>query len=84
MQAGQYKPPFANILYKEVNHKVRYYSMKIYKTLFGEYLLEKRYGSLKNRSPTGIRQEYFAKREDALVAVQIKIQEKLKRGYKIV
>lgn len=84
MQVVTYKPPFANILYKEVNHKVRYYSMKIYKTLFGEYLLEKRYGSLKNKSPTGIKQEYFTKREDALLAIQTKIQEKLKRGYKIV
>jgi len=81
MQHIEYRAPFIHVLQREVNHRVRYYSLKIYKTLFGEYVLEKKYGSIKNKAPTGIKLEYYDKLEDALIAIKKRVQEKLKRGY---
>lgn len=81
MQTYKYKPPFVNILHREVNRRVRYYSIRIYQTLFGEYLLENRYGSMKNKGATGVYQEYFTTLDDALTACNKKVEEKLKKGY---
>ena len=82
LQSVEFKPPYIEILHREVNHRIRYYSLAIYKNLFGEYILEKKYGSLKNKRPTGIKREYYIHLNDALFACTIKIQAKLKRGYK--
>jgi len=68
-------------LYREVNYRVRYYSIRVYKTLFGEYLLEKRYGSLKNKRPTGITKEYYENIELTVSAIKKIVSLKLKRGY---
>ena len=81
MQTYSYKPPFVNILHREVNKRVRYYSIRVYKTLFGEYLVENSYGSLKNKRATGVIQEYFQTLDDALVASNKKVEQKLKKGY---
>jgi hypothetical protein len=70
------------MLHKEVNHRIRYYSLEIYKNLFGEYILEKKYGSLKNKRPTGIKRECYIYLNDARFACAQKIQEKVERGYK--
>jgi len=82
MQSIEYGPPFIEILQREVNHRVRYYSLRIYKTLFNEYLLEIQYGSTKNKSPTGKKEHYYKTLQDALSASINKVQEKLKKGYK--
>ncbi len=82
MQKFQYRSPFIEILQREVNHRVRYYSLRIYKTLFNEYLLEIQYGSTKNKSPTGKKEYYYKNLQDALNASINKVQEKLKKGYK--
>ena len=82
MQKLQYKSPFIEILQREVNHRVRYYSLRIYKTLFNEYLLEIQYSSIKNKSPTGKKEHYYKNLQDALNASINKVQEKLKKGYK--
>lgn len=81
MQELQYKPPYTQILYREVNHRVRYYALRIYKTLFGEYLLEIQYGSTKNKSPTGKKEHYYTTLQDALGASIKRIEEKMKKGY---
>lgn len=81
VQDTQYKSPYIEILQREVNHRVRYYSLRIYKTLFDEYLLEIQYGSKKNKSPTGKQEHYFTKLEEALSASMKKIEEKIKKGY---
>ena len=65
-----------------MNHRIRYYSFKVYKTLFGEYILEREYGSIKNKRPTGIKREYFNTRSEALIICNKNIEVKLKRGYK--
>ena len=82
MQKFHYKSPFIEILQREVNHRVRYYSLRIYKTLFNEYLLEIQYGSTKNKSPTGKKEYYYKNLQDALNVSISKVQEKLKKGYK--
>ena len=82
MQTLQYKNPFTQILQREVNHRVRYYSVRIYKTLFNEYLLEIQYGSTRNKSPTGKKEQYYKSLHDALGASMRRIEKKLKKGYK--
>lgn len=81
-QILKYQSPYVNILQREVNKRVRYYSIRIYQTLFDDYLVQINYGSLKNKSPTGKKEEYYQKLEDALIASKQIIEKKLKRGYK--
>jgi predicted DNA-binding WGR domain protein len=81
MQKLQQRPPFIEILQREVNHRVRYYSLRIYKTLFNEYLLEIQYGSTKNKSPTGKKEYYYKNLQDALAVFMKRVEEKLKKGY---
>jgi predicted DNA-binding WGR domain protein len=76
-----YTPPYIEILQREVKHRVRYYSLRIYRTLFNEYLLEIQYGSTKNKSHTGKKEFYYKQLEDALLASVKRVQEKLKKGY---
>lgn len=68
-------------LYRFVNEKKRYYSLNIYPTLFGEYLLEKRYGSIKNMRPTRVVKEYYKTLNDALDVLNEKVKQKCKKGY---
>ena len=68
-------------LYREVNDKVRYYSFKIYATLFNTYMLEKSYGSIKNKRATGILREFYDTYEDALKALNTQKLIRIKRGY---
>jgi len=82
MQEPHYRTPYVEILYREVNHRVRYYSLKIYKTLFNEYLLEIEYGNTKNRSFTGKKEHYYENLQDAMSASISTIEKKLKKGYK--
>lgn len=68
-------------LYREVNHKMRYYSINLYPTLFGEYLLVKEFGGVKNKKPTRIIKEYFSHLEDSIKAFEKLVGEKVKKGY---
>ena len=69
-------------LYREVNYRVRYYSIRVYKTLFRGYLLEKKFGSLKNKRPTGVIKEYYDNIDQAVLAITKIVILKLKRGYR--
>jgi len=60
---------------------MRYYSLKVYKTLFGEFILEKEYGNVKNKAPTGVRRECYLTLQEALIARKKKIKEKMRKGY---
>jgi predicted DNA-binding WGR domain protein len=82
MQKLQQRLPFIETLQRGVNHRMRYYSLRIYKTLFNEYLLEIQYGSTKNKSPTGKKEHYYKNLPDALNASMKRVEEKLKKGYK--
>ena len=73
--------PYIYKLYREVNNHVRYYSLKVCKTLFEEYVLEKEYGNIKNKAPTEVKKDHFKTLSAALIARTKKIQEKIKKGY---
>jgi len=71
------------ILFREVNSRVRYYSLHLCMTLFGEYLLIKENGSIKNKKPTRVVKEYFQTLTQAMDSYSAKLQEKTKRGYSL-
>ena len=68
-------------LYREVNKKIRYYSINLCSTLFGDFLLIKEFGSKCNKKPTGIIKEYFSQIEDSMDAIKSLINAKIKKGY---
>ena len=68
-------------LYREVKGKVRYYSLALYPTLFGEYLLIREFGGVKNKKPTRVMKEYFDHLDDALALLKKLTTEKLHKGY---
>ena len=68
-------------LYREVEHRTRYYNVSIYLTLFGDYLLTKEYGSVKNKKPTGVVLKYFNDFNEAVKLFEKTIKEKRKKGY---
>ena len=50
-------------------------------TLFGEYLLIKENGSIKNKKPTRVVKEYFKTLTQAMNSYKAKLLEKTKKGY---
>ncbi len=68
-------------LHRVVNEKVRYYSIEILPTLFGEYLLIRSFGGVKNKKPTRVIKEYFSHKEDSVKAFEKLVAEKVKKGY---
>jgi len=68
-------------LYRMVNHKVRYYTLAIYNTLFGEYMYIRENGSVKNKKPTRVVKEYYTSASEAMGVLKTKLQERYKRGY---
>jgi len=68
-------------LYREVNGRVRYYRIKTYLTLFGEYLLVREWGGVDNKRATGEMQSYFSTLNEVITVVEKIITLKNKRGY---
>jgi len=68
-------------LYREVNKNIRYYTLKLYPTLFGEFLLVKEFGGVSNKKPTGVIKEYYSHFEESVKIVESLIKQKLKKGY---
>jgi len=54
-------------LFREVNHKVRYYKLSLMLNLFGEYIFTKEYGSLKRAKPTRVVEEYYKNHKEAYI-----------------
>jgi len=69
-------------LYREVNHKVRYYKLSLMLNIFGEYIFTKEYGSLKRAKPIRVIEEYYESYKTVYQYFEKKLQEKYKRGYK--
>jgi len=69
-------------LYREVNGRVRYYRIKTYLTIFGEYLLVREWGSIDNKKATGEKQSYFSTLNEAIKTINIIIATKKQKGYK--
>lgn len=80
VQSGEYINKRVT-LFREVNSRVRYYSLSLSRTLFGDYLLIKENGSIKNKKPTRVAKEHFETLDQALKSYGDKLHEKMKRGY---
>jgi len=70
-------------LFREVNSRVRYYSLYLYMTLFGEYLLVRENGSVKNKKPTRRVKEYYKKEYEVILRYKEIVSGKFKRGYQV-
>ena len=68
-------------LYRQVNGRVRYYKIRTYFTLFGEYLLIREWGGVDNKKATGQKQSYFVTLDEVATAVKKIIILKSKKGY---
>jgi len=65
------------ILFKNSNERSYYYKVNIYKTLFGDFLIQKEYGSTTASRPTNVIKHYMdSKKEALLLALDIVIDKK--------
>ena len=65
------------ILLKSTQKRVNYYRVDIYKTLFGNFLIQKEYGSTTASRPTNVIKHYMdSKKEALLLALDIVIDKK--------
>ena len=69
------------LLYRNVNARIRYYKIEAFKTLFGDYVLVKSFGAVRNKKPTGVRQEYFETFAELEKAIDLTLTRKFKKGY---
>jgi len=67
--------------YRKVGRNIRYYIVECSPTLFGEYLLVKKYGNIANKKPTGMKKQYFKQYDEAMEIFNKVINKKLKKGY---
>ena len=65
------------ILFKNSNARLYYYKINVYKTLFGDFLIQKEYGVAQNVKPTNTLKEYAdSKREAMFRVVDIAVDKK--------
>ncbi len=69
------------ILSRSVKGRMRYYLLKIEETLFGEYLLEKVYGSMSHKKPTRVLKEYYDSWVEAKIIFDAVVRGKRRKGY---
>ena len=69
------------LLTRKVKNKIRYYTLTIFKNLFGEYILEKSFGSVANKKPTRNIVEIYPTFEESIIEYQKTISKKSKKGY---
>jgi len=70
-------------LYRRVGKHLRYYIVELYRSLFGEYVVERRYGNVANRSATGLRRDIFKDSEAAKNFFFHLLQRKQRKGYSL-
>lgn len=68
-------------LTRSVKGKIRYYLLKIEKTLFGDYLLEKIYGNINYKRPTKVSKEYYRSLTEVEVVFNKIKKRKMNKGY---
>ena len=71
------------LLTRSVKGRMRYYLLKIEETLFGEYLLEKVYGSMSHKKPTRVLKEYYHSWVEAKKKFDGIVKGKKKKGYHV-
>ena len=61
---------------------VRYYKLCLFFTLFGDFVLEREYGNIHFKAPTGKKREFFDSYDDAYRRYNNILKQKRKKGYK--
>ncbi len=69
------------ILFKNSNNKNYYYKINIYKTLFGDFLVQKEYGATQNLNPTNTIKEYADSKKEAMYLLLDIVVDKKDLGY---
>ena len=69
------------ILFKSSNAKMYYYKVNIYKTLFGDFLIQKEYGAAQNLKPTNVIKEYADSKKEAMFKLIDIVVDKKGLGY---
>jgi len=71
-----------NILYRNNGLNIRYYKLEMFLSLFGEYVIEREYGNIAYRAPTGRRKDIFISIDSAEKFYSKILTIRKKRGYK--
>lgn len=61
---------------------VRYYRIELFATLFGEFVVEREYGNVRNKAATGHKKMSYGTIDDAKEAFKSIIGLKQKKGYR--
>jgi len=72
---------YKKTFYREVAGRIRYYSFKVYPTLFNEYILVREYGNIKNKKTTRVINTYFSKLDELVVSMESILSAKIYKGY---
>lgn len=65
------------------DNRERYYTISLYTTLFGYFCIERVYGASKNKTPTGIKREYFNEVSEAKSQYSSIMKAKISKGYSV-
>lgn len=69
------------MLTRVVSSKRRYYQISLGANLFGWYEMERVYGSMSNKSPTGHIREYYTNMDAAVREFDRVVKQKIGKGY---
>ncbi|MCR2064420.1 WGR domain-containing protein [Campylobacter helveticus] len=70
------------ILHKTMqNHHIRYYSLELSATLFGEFMVERTYGNVRFKSFTGQKINNFPNYKEAREFFEMMRNKKIRKGY---
>ena len=69
------------ILFKNTSDRVNYYKVTIYPTLFGDFLIQKEYGTTHFSKPTNIIKQYVDSNKEALMVLLDIAVDKKSTGY---
>lgn len=69
------------LLYRVVGNRERYYIMNLSQNLFGDYCLEKIYGSVCNKTPTREIRDFFEDKAVAMAEFSKTLKAKMSKGY---
>ena len=69
------------ILFKTTEHRINYYKIDIFPTLFGDFLIQKEYGVADRGNPTNTIKEYANTNKEALLRLLDLAVDKKNLGY---
>lgn len=69
------------VLYRLVNNRERYYIIRLFCNLFGEYIVIRRYGASRNTKHSREIVEVFVNKKEACIAMNALMASKLNKGY---